>query len=326
LENQDVDDGWRLDEVLIVLNEPLSEAEQSIKKLRSWMGGLGDGKPVRRVVVEPTKGIPYARNRALNEAVGSWLAFIDDDCVATPQWLLALTRAADDFSAQAVAGGWQIVPQGQPSPWVPSSVWGPKVYFLEGADAREGQVIPVGYTRNVLFRIPKRASGDLALKFDPSLAETGGSDALFFWTFSDAGNKIVFWPNAHVDEFFDGERLRLPWHLRRRIRNTQSRLRRARLTGERRFNLYGGGWQLFVGLSRLPILVFVLGFLPRNPSLRRAIGRSLLNASVIAGVLLHYIGLQYLEYSSTWKWRTLRNSTLPSAVPTSRGLATDITK
>jgi glycosyltransferase involved in cell wall biosynthesis len=309
LESQEVEDGWSFDEVLIVLNEPLSEAEQSIKKLRSWMDGPGEGKPVRRVVVEPIKGIPYARNRALHEAAGSWLAFIDDDCVARPQWLEALTRAADDFSAQAVAGGWQIVPQGKPSPWIPRGVWGSKIYVLDGVEASEGQAIPLAYTRNVLFQIPRKAEGNCALEFDPSLAETGGSDVLFFRTFSEAGNKIVFWPNAQVEEFFDDDRLRLRWHLRRRIRNAQSKLRR-NANGERRFNLQAGGRQVVASLSKQPVLVSTMISFSRDPSLRRLIGAALLRSSVIVGVLLHLIGLEYLEYSSTWKWRTFRRSAL----------------
>ena len=262
-----------------------------------------------RVVVEPTQGIPYARNRALCEARGEWLAFLDDDCEVTTGWLSELTECANVSLAQAVAGGWEIAPEGNPSSWVPSGVWGPKAYVLDGVEARAGDELPVAYTRNVLFQIDKDPRGRPTHLFDPGLAGSGGSDALFFHEFVQAGNKIVFWPEAHSKEYYGDERLTLAWHLRRRIRNTQSRLRRAPKTGEKRFNLHGGAGQLLADLLRLPILLVSLAFFPRNPSLRKAIGRSLLKAAVVLGVMLYYLRLHYFEYSSSWKWVARQKAT-----------------
>ena len=40
-----------------------------------------------RYVHEPRRGIPHARNAAVRSATGDIVAFIDDDCVASEDWL-----------------------------------------------------------------------------------------------------------------------------------------------------------------------------------------------------------------------------------------------
>ena len=58
-----------------------------------------------KYVVEPRRGLTYARNRAIAEA-GSvdFVAFIDDDEVPSPEWLDELLWAQAEFSADVVSG------------------------------------------------------------------------------------------------------------------------------------------------------------------------------------------------------------------------------
>ncbi|MEP1125121.1 MAG: glycosyltransferase family 2 protein [Ilumatobacter sp.] len=57
------------------------------------------------VVREPVPGLDVARNRAVAAATGEVLAFVDDDTVADPTWLLALARSfAAHPDAVAVTG------------------------------------------------------------------------------------------------------------------------------------------------------------------------------------------------------------------------------
>lgn len=42
----------------------------------------------------PASNISLARNACLDHAEGDWLAFIDDDCSASPHWLAALVAKA----------------------------------------------------------------------------------------------------------------------------------------------------------------------------------------------------------------------------------------
>ena len=56
---------------------------------------------------EPRRGIPQARNRALTAAKSinaTHVAFIDDDEIASPNWLASLWTALKEYGADAVQG------------------------------------------------------------------------------------------------------------------------------------------------------------------------------------------------------------------------------
>lgn len=55
--------------------------------------------PNARMVFEPLQGLSHARNRGLAEAQSEWVAFLDDDAKASPQWVASIlkTIASDDF-------------------------------------------------------------------------------------------------------------------------------------------------------------------------------------------------------------------------------------
>ena len=55
-------------------------------------------------VVEPIRGLSRVRNRAVAESRGTFLAFIDDDEWAAPQWLARLAAKAEEYFADVVAG------------------------------------------------------------------------------------------------------------------------------------------------------------------------------------------------------------------------------
>ena len=58
-----------------------------------------NGIPNAHVISEPTQGLSYARNRGLKEAKSEWVAFIDDDAKASPQWVSSILKTikAGDF-------------------------------------------------------------------------------------------------------------------------------------------------------------------------------------------------------------------------------------
>lgn len=58
-----------------------------------------------RYVREPARGLDFARNRALREAHGSYVAFVDDDTVVDAGWLAGLQAALADQPDAAVVTG-----------------------------------------------------------------------------------------------------------------------------------------------------------------------------------------------------------------------------
>lgn len=59
---------------------------------------------VRVIRFETNRGIPIARNAGLSAAKGEIVAYIDDDCVADPNWLKNLVAVFSDQSVAAVGG------------------------------------------------------------------------------------------------------------------------------------------------------------------------------------------------------------------------------
>lgn len=57
-----------------------------------------------RVIVEPRRGVSFARNRGALESKGEIIAFMDDDTVADRGWLGALVRELSDPSVTMVSG------------------------------------------------------------------------------------------------------------------------------------------------------------------------------------------------------------------------------
>lgn len=82
------------DEVLVVDNDPQSAATRA---LVTAQGGI-------RYVLEPRRGLDVARNRALREASGDIVAFVDDDAVPEPGWVGALLANFGDPRVQCVTG------------------------------------------------------------------------------------------------------------------------------------------------------------------------------------------------------------------------------
>lgn len=70
---------------------------------------------VLRVFHEPQQGLSHARNRALREARGALVIFLDDDAIPHPGWLAALCAFREVHPEVAAFGG-RIIPRFQVSP------------------------------------------------------------------------------------------------------------------------------------------------------------------------------------------------------------------
>ncbi len=82
-------------EVLVVDNASTNPRLREVCLARAWV----------RYVREPLVGLDFARNRALREATGEVVAYLDDDVVVDRDWLWALRRAwAENPDAGCVTG------------------------------------------------------------------------------------------------------------------------------------------------------------------------------------------------------------------------------
>jgi glycosyltransferase involved in cell wall biosynthesis len=168
-------------------------------------------------VHEPQRGISHARNACLARLAEDcdFFTMIDDDEIPDPDWIEQLLLAQETTAADVVQGRVRAqLPPSTPG-WIVQGR-----YFdwqLDADEARRAQqeVYPEVYkarTNNVLVR--HAVVRELALRFDPRFALTGGEDIVFFSVIKRAGYRIVYAPCACVRDVVPPERVTLKYLLR----------------------------------------------------------------------------------------------------------------
>jgi len=160
--------------------------------------------------IEPVQNIALTRNRALSHTSGGFVAFIDDDEYADPDWIVQHLRTIERFHADASCG--PVLPEYDEE----IRGWIRKGGFFERPRHKEGAVILVGITGNTLFKY--QSVDRLAIKFNTALGLIGGEDTDFFLRLSNAGGKLVWCDSAIVHEQVSKERACMKWLIKRAFR------------------------------------------------------------------------------------------------------------
>jgi succinoglycan biosynthesis protein ExoM len=166
-------------------------------------------------LLEERRGIPFARNRVLEYAASiqsAFIAFIDDDETADPEWLLTLYRIITSTGVDAVQGKVSsLLPGGDIK--IPS--WSRNAMRKEN-NKTEGALKRGLSTNNVLFS--STLVIEKGLRFDERFALTGGSDIDFFSRSADLGGRHIWTNRAVVYEEIPRSRLTLTWQFFRSFR------------------------------------------------------------------------------------------------------------
>lgn len=165
-----------------------------------------------RYIAEPRRGIPCARNRAINEThrLGSdYLVFIDDDEWVQTDWLESLYGYCCKVGGDVVVAGCVIseLPDN-----VPPHI---RAVYQKKKHTTGGQLSSCA-TNNVI--IPMYVTRDLGLRFDESNPLAGGTDTIFFVEAVSRGVKIVRCAEALVHESVPLSRANLRWLSKRKYR------------------------------------------------------------------------------------------------------------
>lgn len=161
-------------------------------------------------LLEPIRGIPHARNAALNFAKQegySYLAFIDDDAFASPDWISTLVKMNESAN---VASGPQlaIFPEG-------ASLFYRNAVIYHERKVTDGAAIKWAATNNVLIEVNFMKANKLG--FNPALIN-GGEDKELFLRVNKLGGKLVWSETAVVSEYIAQSRLSVIWAMRRTFR------------------------------------------------------------------------------------------------------------
>lgn len=165
-----------------------------------------------RYLAESRRGIPFARNRALEAVVDDFdfAVFIDDDEVPTPHWLDLLLHTQRAHDADVVAGPVEsVLPAGSPR-------WATEGRIFDHVRYRTGETFEWCATNNVLMRC------DMMQRerpwFDERLALTGGTDRLLFLRLHKHGYRMIWCDEALATEEVPRSRVQLRWVLTRMFR------------------------------------------------------------------------------------------------------------
>lgn len=190
-------------EILVVENDDRPASDE-----RSAAGPIA----IRRAL-EPRAGIPFARNRVLDEAApaSDWIVFLDDDETVEPTLLAALLRTARTTGAPIVTG--PSLPRFEPG----APDWAARSGAFEPRRHATGARLDFAFTNNVLFAA-RLVRGPGAPRLDESMRFTGGSDKEFFGRLAAAGHAIVWADDAVAYEWYPASRATRRWLLQRSFR------------------------------------------------------------------------------------------------------------
>lgn len=192
--------------VIVVDNDPLDARVQA-----NALSPLGDLVEAH-LVSETRKGIPFARNKAIETALAvdaDWIGFVDDDETVDAQWLTEMCKAIACYQPDVIQGSVQYQYPNTVPDWLP---------LKSSRSLPDGKILKSAATNNVLARRDLFSEDALWLRFDTSRPLAGGTDTLLFGRAAKYGVKIIAYSNAKVCEVVIASRLTLNWQLKRACR------------------------------------------------------------------------------------------------------------
>jgi succinoglycan biosynthesis protein ExoM len=189
--------------IVVADNDPLQSAHAAVSAFAAR-----SSIPIR-YCVEPRQNIALARNKAIENASGDFIAFIDDDEFPTERWLLTLFDACNEYDVDGVLGPVKPRFDEEPPRWVV------KGKFHERSTYPTGFVIDwrKGRTGNVLLK-ERMFSADIP----PFRAEfLTGEDQDFFRRMIERGHLFVWCNEAVAYEIVPPSRWKRTFLLRRAL-------------------------------------------------------------------------------------------------------------
>jgi len=271
-------------QVVVVDNDPAGAARPVLEEFRA------SGVPFRvDYDVQPVPNISITRNRTVELASSEWIAFIDDDERAPPEWLRELLSAAERYGADGVLGPVE--------PEVPSDAprWIRNGRFYDFPHQPEGAEVPLNRMRfgNVLLRADLlRKEGE---PFDPRYGLMAGEDMDLLVRLARKGARIVWSERAPVSEPVEPKRLSLKFLALRALAGGQGF---ARYTLEGRYRPVG--WMeriLFVLKCFVQLLAAAVGVVVSLPFGRHHVAAWFIKACANFGKLSALWGWHYRPYA-----------------------------
>lgn len=202
LDKQEIDDRFSFS-LLIVDNDSDQSAHPVFEEMKHCISVQ------IQYVNEPDRNFAKVRNRAVKEARGDLIAFIDDDEYPHPRWLLSLYNCFKETDADGVLG--PVIPDFAETP--------PKWLIRSGLANRNrfktGKTLTPRDTRTGNLLINKDIFQDTGVYFDPLFGLTGGEDVDLFIRLINKGKVFIWCDEAPVFETVPENRMKLRYYFKR---------------------------------------------------------------------------------------------------------------
>jgi len=189
-------------EIVLVDNAPCDASRAA--------AGAWRGPGMLRRFEEPVRNIALSRNRAVDEAGGRWLAFVDDDETASEGWLAHHLERARRGECDGFFG--PVLPrlEAVATRWLDPGLFYARPRFETGT--------MLGRTHLRSGNALIRASLFQGRRFDPAYGRSGGSDTELFDRMLRSGARFEWCDEAWVEEWIPPERHTPRWLARRAFR------------------------------------------------------------------------------------------------------------
>lgn len=162
--------------------------------------------------VEPEQNIALARNKAVENAKGDLVAFIDDDEFPNEDWLLNLYKAFHAFRADGILGPVKPFFETEPPIWIIRGKLCERASFPTGTILRNPK-----YTRTGNALLSRKLFDDKSCCFDPVFGKTGGEDVDFFRRMIQKDNIFVWCDEASVYEIVTPPRFKRSFYIKKAL-------------------------------------------------------------------------------------------------------------
>lgn len=236
-------------DIVVTENDPAQGSKAVIEQIADEAKGKGIEI---RYYCEPEPNISIARNRCVAECRGEFLAFIDDDEWAEPDWLEKLVEVQREYDADVVHG----LEINEYVEGFPESLKG---FFDFRKYWHEGMVVESTATNSTLFRLCTLQCREEP--FDISFGKTSGEDTeCTFYLFQIGKAKIIQSLKPVVHDVHPLERGRISYFVRRAYREgyLQSKIYHMyyyRQVGAK-VNFKRAMSSLFSSISHIPMLFY----------------------------------------------------------------------
>jgi glycosyltransferase involved in cell wall biosynthesis len=163
-------------------------------------------------VSEPEQNIALARNRAVRNSKGKYLAFIDDDEFPVEDWLLRLHKICEEHNVDGVLGPVNPLFELEPPEWIIKGGLHNRKKFKTGVIIKNPRDMRTG---NVLLAF--RIFDGMEVPFNHRYGKIGGEDTDFFRRMMEKGCKFIWCDEAPVYETIPPERMNRVYFLKRAL-------------------------------------------------------------------------------------------------------------